>query len=192
MDATPTHPTPCHIELLGAYAKLGGDLTALCDRFSLNGLQLLAFLDDPAIKERLITLDPILAASAIKRYQTAAAEALTQAFKATQDPVERRRSATILARITFHWGQLPSPPRAPRATTPASPDSQESRPPASSPTSTTCPTEPAPQPYVTPIEFPIRSALDLSDLLPTLAPQRAPAQLAAAAGIAPVARASSP
>ena len=82
MEAIPTPSTtpaaPSHTDLLGAFVELQGDLTALCARFSISGLQLLAFLDDPAIKARLSAIEPILTRCTIKRYQTAAGDALIQ------------------------------------------------------------------------------------------------------------------
>lgn len=211
MEATLTHPAapiaPSHTELLGAFIELQGDLTALIARYSLGGLQLVAFLEDPAIKERLLTIEPILTRSTIIRYQTAAADALVRALKLTQDPIELRRSATILARITFQWAGLPSTRRAPRGSKPDSPSSHE-RPPATNPpdphAAPTAPnsnvpdstipdfTSPGSDLVFTLLDSPIPIALDLSDLLPPHSPPRAPVQLTALAGLAPVARSSSP
>ncbi len=176
MTATLTQPlpvpTPSHTELLGGYLELQGDLTALCARFSLSGVQLLALLEDPSFRPRLKEIDEFLVRTTILRLQTTAAEALTSAFKTATTPAERCRAGTNLARLSFHWGQLPSPPRTPRA-----------RPPASDATPT--PTAaPAPTPVQTPSQTlsPI-PPLNLSDLLagvttnPLDQPQSPPAPL---------------
>ncbi|MEK6701537.1 MAG: hypothetical protein AABZ53_04690 [Planctomycetota bacterium] len=52
---------PTHSDLLGAYIELQGDLAALRARFALSGLELLAFLEDPAISQPLPTHTPIKA-----------------------------------------------------------------------------------------------------------------------------------
>ncbi|MEK6701835.1 MAG: hypothetical protein AABZ53_06200, partial [Planctomycetota bacterium] len=102
---------PSHSDLLGAYAELNGDLSALRARFSLSGLQLIAFLEDPAITPRLTNLDGFLARSTIQRLQTKSAAVLEHILDTTPDPVERRHAATILTRLACRWGRLPSPPR---------------------------------------------------------------------------------
>lgn len=162
MTATLTQPlsvpTPSHTELLGAYFELQGDLIALCARFLLSGVQLLALLEDPCFRPRLKEVDEILARSTILRLQSTAADALTCAFMTATTPAERCRAGSNLARLSFHWGQLPAPPRTPRA-----------RPPASDAAPTPTPA-PAPTPDETPNDTPNDTSsqlppLNLSDLL---------------------------
>ncbi|MEK6703833.1 MAG: hypothetical protein AABZ53_16360, partial [Planctomycetota bacterium] len=104
-------PTVSHSDLLGAFIELNGDLDALRARFSLSGVQLLALLEDPSFRPRLNDVDAFLTRATIKKLQSISADAFICAIKAAPVPIEVHRAATNLARLTSHWGRLPSPPR---------------------------------------------------------------------------------
>ena len=158
---------PSHTDLLGAYAELNGDLTALRARFSLSGLQLIAFLEDPAILPRLTNLNTFLLRSTITRLQTISVDALVSSINSSNDPIERRRAATMLARLTLRCGRLPPAPRPRSALSPTAVIPTAVNPSAISPAAMS-PTAALPSPiHSSPSSHPFPTAGAPSSIAPT-------------------------
>lgn len=103
---------PSHSALLTAYLELNGDPLALCARFSLTPVQLLALIEDPVFHSRLQKVQEDLHRAAAMKYQAIAADALLHVMNHTTDPLERRRAAKSLALLARQMGTLaPCPAR---------------------------------------------------------------------------------
>lgn len=105
---------PTHDDLVLALLDLKGDLDALRLKFNLTTRQALDFTDDPAVQQRLESWERVRARlSRIKAldHQDAAADALRATLTELDNPVERRRAASALARLAR---AVLTPPREPR------------------------------------------------------------------------------
>ncbi|MEK6702247.1 MAG: hypothetical protein AABZ53_08290, partial [Planctomycetota bacterium] len=97
---------PSHSDLLAAYLELHGNPLALCSRFSLSPIQLLALFEDPVFRSRLQKVEEDRHRAAAVKYQAIAADALIRVMNLTTDPIERRRAAKALARLSRQMGTL--------------------------------------------------------------------------------------
>ena len=119
---------PSHADLLAGWAELAGDLHAFVSKFNLSGAQLLAFIEDKDTRARLDNYESFAASAAAHRYKTIASEALVKVITSTQDPVEARRAATVLARLARWFHDVALPHATPKAS-PKTASSKDTPPP---------------------------------------------------------------